>query len=254
MNKFLLALLLSISGCLTVPKKEVPTNFYLNQKTVQIVGLLFPITIKNTLEDLRKIPINEKTFIYFHSIGGNMIAGQELYNEVKKRDTVCIATLAGGLSYSIFQACKVRLLYNNSILSRFKYDAISQKDYEKLKSFIQEMENTELSSINKTAEEYAQLFEDGVLYMDNSRTSVSLRLADGIAQEHCADNITLSRVFGDKSLYLILHMTGCPSSRQLISFEPKELKQIPNFEVLLNTLLQIINIPLSVEVAKRQPI
>jgi len=245
--KWLVILMALLVSCVTVPKKEVPTSFVIDNNTVQLLGLLVGPNVQEALAELQKQPKDKPVKIYFESIGGDLLTTKPLLDEIKSRQTVCYGTVVGGLALALYEACTVRLVGEGSILAKMQYSTVGKDFTDEIKAYAEELEETETDASGKSSEELLKLSDkSGVLLLDTPAKAVNLGFADAVVSAGCSPDTNgsiVTRSFPLQGLPMPISFTlsQCPADRTLISISPEQLED-PKFIPIISQILQSIGI------------
>lgn len=212
--------------------KFVPVPFIVNENTIQLVGTLDVSSNGEAIAQLQKIPNDSPVNIFIQSRGGPDIAFiAEAVRIIKQKSAVCFAREATSSAFTVFQACKVRLINNTSILapSRIRASLVNMDSsailaaYNKLLKIEEELTGTEAKAMDMKLEDYVRLVNKGLL-LSRATDILDAKAADGLGVLSCDSTerqflklYRLPTANGKQAEFPII-MSECPLPR--IIFDP----------------------------------
>lgn len=123
MKSLLVLLAMLLTACQTFGRVETPPpkSFEVDTNVIQVVGLMNEHLMEVPLAELAAAPAGSTVRLYIFSAGGDIRVADKFLTAMEGKTTICMAHVAAGGAFTIFQACTVRLVSDKSAIGTTRF-------------------------------------------------------------------------------------------------------------------------------------
>lgn len=235
---FVAALMFMAYGCVgtgakrnTDPAERLrPHKFLVDNNTIQFVGSIDKASSQAELERLAAVSDDQPVNVYFQVNYADMDELQQVIAVLKTKDATCYARQVGGPGFTAFQACKVRLVGEQTLLQARRITATfpnvnldqAKEMVAKFETYEKTVTGVEADAMGMSLSSYVQLLGKDGLNLNGSSQIFDANAADALGVLSCANQTdTMTRRYVVQQLQqgtamLDIKMSVCPDPRVVL--------------------------------------